>query len=162
MQPMLDLTSLMKSFIELIGLNVSYQSQLHAKADHHVQEQKFDIATGERDTHAYREIRKRLDIIYRVFKQASQKLNRVDRNWQEVLDATVYIIEEVKADSSVNETFVAVRRDKAQSPLDQAITDFQFVLGRAIESVNMTGAFTKPVRLTTDNTMEESLVTAYS
>ena len=156
MQPMLDLTSLMKSFIELIGLNVSYQSQLHAKADHHVQEQKFDIATGER------EIRKRLDIIYRVFKQASQKLNRVDRNWQEVLDATVYIIEEVKADSSVNETFAAVRRDKAQSPLDQAITDFQFVLGRAIESVNMTGAFTKPVRLTTDNTMEESLVTAYS
>lgn len=54
-----------------------------------MQETKFEKANGER------ELRKRLDIIYRVFKQASQKLNRVDRNWQEVIDATVYIIEEV-------------------------------------------------------------------
>ena len=67
---------------------------------------QYDIANGER------ELRKRLDVVHRVFKQASQRLNRIDRNWQEVIDATVYIIEEVKNEAPAADNFQNVRRDK--------------------------------------------------
>jgi hypothetical protein len=34
-----------------------------------------------------RVIRKRVEIVLEVFKNASEKLTRIDRDWQEVLDA---------------------------------------------------------------------------
>ena len=49
-------------------------------------------------TSGERELRKRLDIVYRVFKQASAKLTRIDRNWQEVIDSQVYILDELRND----------------------------------------------------------------
>ena len=50
-------------------------------------------------TSGERELRKRMDIVYRVFKQASKRLTRIDRNWQEVLDSQVYILEELRNDT---------------------------------------------------------------
>ena len=79
---------------------------------------QFEMTKGERD------LRKKIDIVYRIFKQASQKLNRVDRNWQEVIDAQVYIVEEVKSEANSNEVQTLSRKEKAQSPLEQAIADF--------------------------------------
>ena len=132
-QPLIDLVSLIKSLCETLGRNVAYQSHVYSKQDHQVQEMQFEMANGERD------LRKKIDIVYRVFKQASQKLNRVDRNWQEVIDAQVYIVEELRTESSNNDLQSLSRKEKAQSPLEQTITDFQFVLGRAIEGVSNTG-----------------------
>ena len=87
-------------------------------------------------TSGERELRKRLDIVYRIFKQASQRLTRIDRNWQEVIDSQVYIVEELRNEQEhANEAGSKLRKERAQSPLEQAISDFQFTLGKAIEGM---------------------------
>lgn len=50
----------------------------------------------------------------------------------------MYIVEEIKSEVASEKEAVA-RKDKAKSALEQAISDFQFVLGRAIEGVSSTG-----------------------
>ena len=98
---------------------------------------QFEMTSGER------ELRKRLDIVFRVFKQASARLTRIDRNWQEVIDSQVYILDELRNDSD-QPSPVKSRKEKAQTPLEQSITDFQFTLNKAIEScVNANVAPTK-------------------
>ena len=67
-------------------------------------------------------MRKRIDIVYNVFKKASSKLTRIDREWQEVLDAQVYVIEELQADP--DQTEANTRKEKGQTPLEIAISDF--------------------------------------
>ena len=47
------------------------------------------MSAGERD------LRRRIDIVHDVLKKGSSKLIMVDREWQEVLDAIVYILDEV-------------------------------------------------------------------
>ena len=61
-QPVVDLTAIMKNLIEIIGRNIAYQAQQYDKQGQQVQELQYDIANGER------ELRKRLDVVYRVFK----------------------------------------------------------------------------------------------
>ena len=70
---------------------------------------KSDMSDSER------ELRKKLDIVYRVFKEASKKLNRVDRCWQEVIDSQVYIIDELKNESvaSITPVMKKSRKEKA-------------------------------------------------
>lgn len=70
---------------------------------------QFEMTNGER------ELRKRLDIVFRVFKQASVKLTRIDRNWQEVIDSQVYIIEELRAESEPGEHPAIKSRQKDKS-----------------------------------------------
>lgn len=59
-----------------------------------------------------RELRRRLDIVYRIFKQASQRLTRIDRNWQEVVDSQVYLLEELKSETGESEPTQS-RKEKA-------------------------------------------------
>ena len=59
----------------MIGKNIDYQRTQYSKKDEHVKEMQFEMTSGER------ELRKRLDIVFRVFKQASARLTRIDRNW---------------------------------------------------------------------------------
>ena len=94
-------------------------------------------------TSGERELRKKLDIVYRVFKQGSSRLTRIDRNWQEVIDSQVYIIEELRNETDQPEPTKS-RKEKAQSPLEQAISDFQFTLNKAIETMVESGLM--PVR----------------
>ncbi len=61
-QPLLDLVSLIKSLCEIIGRNVVYQSSKYSKQDHLEQEMQFEMTKGER------ELRKKIDIVYRIFK----------------------------------------------------------------------------------------------
>ena len=60
-----------------------------------------------------------------------------------MLDAQVYIIEELMADPEQVET--TTRKDKGQTPLDLAISDFQFTLGKAIESLVTQETFDKTI-----------------
>ena len=83
----------MRNCIQIIGRNLDYQKTQYSKKDEHAKELQFEMTSGER------ELRKRMDIVYRVFKQASTRLTRIDRNWQEVLDSQVYILEELRNDT---------------------------------------------------------------
>ena len=65
----------MKVFMELISRNLTYQSDQRSKQTAEVEAMKSEMSDSER------ELRKKLDIVYRVFKEASKKLNRVDRCW---------------------------------------------------------------------------------
>ena len=76
-----DLISIMKVFMQLIGRNISVQSEQSSKKTADLVAKSTEMSDSER------ELRKRLDIVYRVFKEASKKLNRVDRCWQEVIDS---------------------------------------------------------------------------
>jgi len=62
LQPILDLTTLIKSLVQVIARNVSFQSSQLSQKDHQVHEMQFEMGNGER------ELRRRLDIVYRVFK----------------------------------------------------------------------------------------------
>ena len=83
--------------MQLIGRNISVQSEQSSKKTADLVAKSTEMSDSER------ELRKRLDIVYRVFKEASKKLNRVDRCWQEVIDSQVYIIEELKNDTGIKE-----------------------------------------------------------
>ena len=54
-----------------------------------VKEMEFEYGSGERD------LKKKIEIVRQVFKKASHNLTRVDRNWQEVIDSQVYILDEL-------------------------------------------------------------------
>jgi hypothetical protein len=75
----------------------------------------------------------------------------VDRDWQDVLDAQIYILEEILNDLSP-------RRNDRHRPtlLETAISDYQFTFNKAIESLvnsdsNRTKSFndSKPIMVET-------------
>ena len=153
-QPLLDLTSIVRNFIELIGKNVNYQQSLQTRQDAQVKEMQFEMTSGER------ELRKRLDIVYRVFKQASTRLTRIDRNWQEVIDSQVYIIDELRNETDSADCMPGKsRKDKShQSPLEQSITDFQFTLNKAIDDTVEQGVNKKGRYAPSSPVVDESAV----
>lgn len=91
--PVSQLLNLLRTCISLIGENVGFQRQQFSRMGDKVKEMEFEGSSSER------ELRKRLDIVCRVFKQASGRLTRIDRSWQEVIDSQVYIIEELINDT---------------------------------------------------------------
>jgi len=75
-------------------------------------------------------LRKRIEIVLQVFKAASEKLTRVDREWQDVLDAQIYMLEEIISDATTKKS------DRyGQTLLETAISDFQFTFNRAVDSL---------------------------
>ena len=69
-----------------------------------------------------RVLRKRIEIVLQVFRAASEKLTRIDREWQDVLDAQVYILEEILGDI---EGALARKSERfGQTLLETAINDF--------------------------------------
>lgn len=54
-------------------------------------EDKEELSQGERD------LRKKVEIIIQVFKTSADRLSRVDREWQEVMDSQAYVLEEIIA-----------------------------------------------------------------
>jgi hypothetical protein len=69
-----------------------------------------------------RVIRKRIEIVLQVFRSASERLTRIDREWQEVLDAQVYILEEILGD--IDGSFNKKSERFGQTLLETAINDF--------------------------------------
>ena len=136
-EPILKVIQLIQQVVGVFKQNLEYQNSLQSKVGAEVEEQKHELTHGERD------LRKRIDIVHNVFKKASEKLTRIDREWQEVVDSQVYIIEELIADPDQAE--VNVRKDKGLTPLDTAINDFQFTLGKAIESLVTQENFDKTI-----------------
>jgi hypothetical protein len=72
-------TDLIKQFLELVRDNFEQQQ----RTEHFVEKEKVQetFNAGERV------LRKRIEIVLQVFRAASEKLTRIDREWQEVLDA---------------------------------------------------------------------------
>jgi len=72
-------TDLIKQFLELIRDNFSHQQVSEKKIEKQTEQETFNA--GERV------IRKRIEIVLQVFRASSERLTRIDREWQEVLDA---------------------------------------------------------------------------
>jgi hypothetical protein len=72
-------TDLIKQFLELIRDNFWHQQVSEKKVEKQTEQETFNA--GERV------IRKRIEIVLQVFRAASERLTRIDREWQEVLDA---------------------------------------------------------------------------
>lgn len=151
--PVLAVVDLVQDVVSVFRKNLEYQSKLNTKKEDEVEEIQYELTASERD------LRKRIDIVFQVFKNASNRLTRIDREWQEVLDAQVYIIEELMQTTDQAETLP--RKDKGQTPLDIAISDFQFTLNKAIESLVTQENFDKTLtqKLVYHETTGESLGT---
>lgn len=122
-KPIVDFIALLNSFISIMGSNVAFQSKSFEKKEFQIEEKKIDLTSGERD------LRRRLDIVHDVLKKGSQKLIMVDREWQEVLDAVVYILDEVveaegPLESHNGKSGTKKLNQNPTTPLELAISDF--------------------------------------
>ena len=151
--PVMAIVDLIQDVVGVFRNNLEYQRRLNSKKEGEVEEKQFELTASERD------LRKRIDIVFQVFKNASTRLTRIDREWQEVLDAQVYIIEELM--QATDQAEPQTRKDKGQTPLDIAISDFQFTLNKAIESLVTQENFDKTIsqKLVYHETTGESLGT---
>ena len=96
--PVMAIVDLIQDVVAVFRKNLEYQSLLTTKKEDQVVEAQHEMPASERD------LRKRIDIVFQVFKNASNRLTRIDREWQEVLDAQVYIMEELMQANAQPET----------------------------------------------------------
>lgn len=68
----------------------------HLKQTAKLQKQPFlDDKEESESKDSDRELKRRIEIVIQVFSQAANKLNRIDRDWQQVIDSQVYVLEEL-------------------------------------------------------------------
>jgi hypothetical protein len=78
---LISIVELIKRFVGLTQENLEHQSSIQSRSVNEDKEKQFELTVGERV------LRKRVEIVLQVFKSASERLTRIDREWQEVLDA---------------------------------------------------------------------------
>jgi hypothetical protein len=72
--------SILQQLIATLSDHLKHASKLFKKP---ILEEKLEHVNQETD----RELKRRIEIVTQVFSQASNKLNRIDRDWQQVIDS---------------------------------------------------------------------------
>lgn len=111
--------SLLLQIITTLSGHLKHASKILKKP---ILEEKVEAVNQEAD----RELKRRIEIVAQVFGQASNKLNRIDRDWQQVIDSQVYVLEELLSCSRSDQR-------TGQSGLEIALNDFSYTVDRLVE-----------------------------
>lgn len=90
----IELSKLMASLVLIVNQHIEIKTEQYQRQCYEL-DQQVVIDEKKDDIGEERAVRRSLQIVVDVFSKAASKLMGLDRDWQQVLDAQVYILEEI-------------------------------------------------------------------
>ncbi len=90
----LELSKLIASLVLIVNQHIEIKTEQYQRQCYEL-DQQVVIDEKKDDMREERAVRRSLEIVVDVFSKAASKLMGLDRDWQQVLDAQVYILEEI-------------------------------------------------------------------